>query len=79
MQNFIVFMDRGVDDPGSKNDCDISLNGGKMCLNRFCVDEDAAFEVSGVHNFQESSGDIIVWEEIELERESKGKGYASLK
>ena len=27
---------------------EISLKAGKMCLNRFCIDEDAAFELSGV-------------------------------
>ena len=68
MQNLIVFMDRFYD-PGSKNASDISINGGKMCLNRFCVDEDAAFEVSGVHKSEESKY-------LPLE---KGKGYASLK
>ena len=28
----------------------ISLNGGKMLMNRFSIDEDAAFELSGVYN-----------------------------
>ena len=27
----------------------ISPKGGKMCLNRFTIDEDAAFELSGIH------------------------------
>ena len=27
----------------------ISLKGGNMFLNRFCIDEDAAFELSGVY------------------------------
>ena len=27
----------------------ISLKAGIMCLNRFCIDEDAAFELSGVY------------------------------
>ena len=26
-----------------------SLKAGNMCLNRFCIDEDAAFEFSGVY------------------------------
>ena len=30
----------------------ISLNGGKMLMNRFSIDEDAAFELSGVYNLQ---------------------------
>ena len=28
---------------------DISLKAGKMFLNRFCIDEDAAFETTGVY------------------------------
>ena len=28
---------------------DISWKAATMCLNRFCIDEDAAFELSGVH------------------------------
>ena len=43
MQNFIVFIDED-----GKAPYDISLKGEKMCLNRFCIDEDAAFELSGV-------------------------------
>ena len=51
MQNFIVFIDEeAISSSRSFNDTfDISLKGGKMCFNRFCIDEDAAFELSGVH------------------------------
>ena len=52
----------------------ISLKGGNMCLNRFCIDEDAAFELSGVYYLEKSSEDIYE-KEFELERKSKGKGY----
>ena len=31
------------------------LKGGNMILNRFCIDEDAAFELSGVNYLKESS------------------------
>ena len=31
---------------------DISLKGGNIFLNRFCVDEDAGFELSGVYFFK---------------------------
>ena len=42
MQNVIVIM-------GCSNDaCDISSKAGRMCLNQFCIEEDAAFEISGV-------------------------------
>ena len=54
MQNFIVFIDEETKTRNENPDrlealYDISLKGGKMCLNRFCIDEDAAFELSGVH------------------------------
>ena len=57
----------------------IDFKGGNMCLNRFSIDEDAAFELSGVHYLEKSSYDIIYRNEFELERKSKGKGYLSLK
>ena len=41
MQNLVVFME-------PDNSYDISSKGGNMCLNRFCVDEDASFELSAV-------------------------------
>ena len=37
-KNLVVLMDP------YDHACDISLNGGNMILNRFCIDEDAAFE-----------------------------------
>ena len=42
MQNLVVLFEpsRGPD---------VSLKGGNMILNRFCIDEDAAFELSGVN------------------------------
>ena len=43
MQNLVVFMDP------CENAYDISLKDGNKFLNRFCIDEDAAFELSGVH------------------------------
>ena len=51
MQNFIVFIDEEATSSSKspKDTFDISLKGGKMCFNRFCIDEDAAFELSGVH------------------------------
>ena len=62
MQNLIVLME-----PSDAAE-DISSKGGNMCLNRFCIDEDAAFELSGVHYLEKSS---------DSERKSKGKGYSS--
>ena len=44
MQNLVLLMDPSV------AAYDISLKAGNMFLNRFCIDEDAAFESSGVYN-----------------------------
>ena len=46
MQNLVVMMEPPTDA------CDISLKAGRMCLNRFCIDEDAAFELSGVNDLK---------------------------
>ena len=49
MHNLVVFMEP------SEDAWDTSLNYGNMVLNRICIDEDAAFELSGVNYFQNSS------------------------
>ena len=52
------------------------LKGGNMILNRFCIDEDAAFELSGVNYLKkwsvemECSKDSI---KSIVKREAKGK------
>ena len=66
-QNLVVLMEPSKD--GYRN----SLKGGNMCLNRFCIDEDAAFELSGVFYLEKSSDEII--NGVDEERISKGKGY----
>ena len=43
MQNLVVFMEP------SEYEWNTSLKAGNMILNRFCIDENAAFELSGVH------------------------------
>ena len=60
MQNLVVLMEP------SKFAYQIPVKGGNMCLNRFCIDEDDAFELSGVHYLKkfEYTND-----------NSKGKGY----
>ena len=71
IQNLVFFMEPSGDEHK------ISLKGGNMCLNRFSIDEDAAFELSGVHFLEKSSWDMswtIVYKD---ERKSKGKGYFS--
>ena len=49
MQNVVFFKDP----TGSEND--ISLKAGNMNLNRFCIDEDASFEISGMSNLNKRS------------------------
>ena len=61
MQNLVVLMEEHRD---GRPDV-ISSKGGNMCLNKFCIDEDAAFEFSGVQNLEKP--------------ESKGKGWLSLR
>ena len=46
MQNLVLL----VEPP--EGEYDISLKAGNMCLNRFCIDEDASFELSGVYDWQ---------------------------
>ena len=48
MQNLVLLMDP------SKHAWEISLKSGNMIINRFCIDEDAAFELSGVSYLKES-------------------------
>ena len=71
MQNLIVMMD-----PPEKP-WEICLKGGSMILNRLCIDEDAAFELSGVNYFQKSSRDICYADDAQntLKRKQKGQEY----
>ena len=46
MKNLIVFMEP----PEKANE--ISIKAGNLYVNRFCIDEDAAFELSGVYYFE---------------------------
>ena len=75
MQNLVVLMEP------SDDAWDNSLKTGNMIFNRFCIDEDAAFELSGVKYLQKSSrkmlsgksylgGELFVWKEDE--RKFKG-------
>ena len=61
MQNLVVFMEP------PEHAYDTPLKGGNMILNRFCIDEDAAFELSGVHYLEKLSF---------KEDEEKGKEYS---
>ena len=58
---------------------DISIKGGNMCFNRFCIDEDARFQLSGVRYLKKSSMNITHAHMAFLaERRSKGNGFLSL-
>ena len=77
MQNLIVLMEPSKD---AKN---ISWKGGKLFFNRFCIDEDAACELSGVYNLKESSTKLARFaeyadrsEQLQAERKSKGENTA---
>ena len=48
---------------------DISLKAGKRLMNRFCIDEDAEFELSGVYSLHESSRAIT----SQIGSKAKGK------
>ena len=52
MQNLILLLEP------SKDAHDISLKYGRLFCNRFCIDEDAACELSGVYNLKESSSEL---------------------
>ena len=56
MQNLVVLMEP------SDDAWDTSLKTGNMIFNRFCIDEDAAFELSGVNYLKK----------FEAERKVKG-------
>ena len=77
MQNLVVLMEQ------TEKAHYINQNAGNMFLNRFCIDEDAAFELSGVRDLQYpvsfetpvKTFSINPLEEIRV----KGKGYISKK
>ena len=47
-QNLVVFMEQHT------NTSETSVKAGNMCLNRFCIDEDAAFELSEINYLNKS-------------------------
>ena len=76
MRNLVVFMEP------SKDAHVISCKGGKLYFNRFCIDEDAACELSGVHYLKESSNYLASFvkyadssEQLQADKNAKGKVY----
>ena len=53
------------------------LKTGNMILNRFCIDEDAAFELSGVNYLKKSSWEMRAENSLKfkVKRKMKGKEY----
>ena len=64
----------------SKDAEDINLEVGNMFLNRFSIDEDAAFEVSDVHYLKKTSSKRREHKNIKyfIKNKSKGKEYLSM-
>ena len=75
MQNLVVLMEP------SEDAYITPLKVGNMILNRFCIDEDAAFELSGVNYLKKSSADIKHGRSIKFiaKRGVKGKKYSFLR
>ena len=48
MQNLVLLIEK------SKNSWSNSWKGGNMMMNLFCIDEDAAHEISGKYNLKKS-------------------------
>ena len=65
MQNLVVLMEP------SKEAYETPLKAGNMILNRFCIDEDAAFELFGVNYLKKSSSNMI-HDGTEAEKTVKG-------
>ena len=72
MQNLVVLMEP------SEHAHLTPLKTGHMLLNRFCIDENAAFELSGVKYLKKSSTDISYKRTFESEpkKEAKRKEYS---
>ena len=75
MQNLLVLMEP------SKEAYETPLKGGNMILNRFCIDEDAAFELSGVNYLKKSSYGMRTSDSIKfrIKKKVKGKEYSFLR
>ena len=72
MQNLVVLVEP------SEDGYDIPVKTGNMILNRFCIDEDAAFELSGISSLKKNSRDMILKTTVkfEIKRKLKGKEYS---
>ena len=79
-QNLVVFTEP------SEDASNISAKAGKLYFNRFCINEDAACELSGVYYLKESSSKLARFakyakrsEQLQAVKNAKGKdisGYS---
>ena len=69
MQDLVVLMEP------TKYTSETPLKAGNMILNRFCIDEDAAFEFSGVNYLKKSSEEMSFGrsKKFKVQRKQKGK------
>ena len=80
MQNIVALMEP------SEEAWRTPIKGGNMILNRFCIDEDTAFELAGINYLKTSSDEIkranhgpsgtTAVDEFKLKRKEKGKEYS---
>ena len=63
MQNLVIFIEP------SEDASNISEKAGKLYLNRFCIDEESACELSGVYHLKSEEPLRIT-----LKRKAEGKG-----
>ena len=74
-QNLVILMDP------TKGVHDVSFKAGNMCFNRFTIDENAAFEFSGVYYLKSAfiRNDFMGFKEYIAEHKAeRGMGYFSL-
>ena len=68
IQNLIILMEPSEDAET------VSLKGGNMYLNRFCIDDEAAFELSGVHYLKKLSRNIAYGNITDMKTKIATKG-----
>ena len=74
MQNLVVFIEP------SEDDSNISAKAAMLFLNRFCIGEESACELSGVYYLKESSSKLARFamhadrsEQLQADKIAKGK------
>ena len=68
MQNVILIIDQ------SGNDWSTPLKSGNSFMNRFSIDEDAAFEIIGIYHLDTELSSILAEQRFYMEEDRKGRG-----